>query len=89
VGGGARCLLWPSASTLALLPRLADGVFQMSPATCPAPPAGKEACKNWQQSIKVEGFTMNGDPSGPGMKMGHFVRIVGIQTSNSTTEFGM
>lgn len=52
-------------------------------------PAGKEACKNWQQSIKVEGFTMTGDPSGPGMKMGHFVRIVGIQTSNSATEYGM
>ncbi len=52
-------------------------------------PSGKEACKNWQQSIKVEGFTMTGDPSGPGMKMGHFVRIVGIQTSNSATDYGM
>jgi hypothetical protein len=36
----------------------------------------------------VEGFSMTGDPGGPGMKLGHFVRIVGIQTSNSATDYG-
>ncbi|KAF6262500.1 hypothetical protein COO60DRAFT_612441 [Scenedesmus sp. NREL 46B-D3] len=40
--------------------------------------AGKKTARNWQQSIRLQGFTMNGDPNSALLKLGHFTRIVGL-----------
>lgn len=50
--------------------------------------SGLSNSKNWQQSIKAEGFTMNGLPDGPPMRMGHFTRIVGIPTAKGSISYG-
>ncbi|WIA29379.1 hypothetical protein OEZ86_011883 [Tetradesmus obliquus] len=40
--------------------------------------AGKKTARNWQQSIRLVGYTMNGEPNSALLKLGHFTRIVGL-----------